>query len=152
MAQLQLFKSINIRKLDSILTQYHHNIYAYKTLAYHIDISIGKNRPFNMALECSWLASEVCEELEGVSLKYQESPINWKSILPYNPYYAAVEPRTHTSLYESTIDYKNRSKALLLLLEGCLKGSGIVVPKQAYKLTDKLNNLALTIKHEGNKL
>lgn len=152
MKQLLLFKNIDVKKLDSVLTELYHSVYAMKTFAMHQEISGSSKKAFNLTLELSRNFSELCSELSDLSLKYTHmTETEWMRAAVYNPYYAAVEPRSTLRLYEIALDYKSRSNAILLRLEAILRAGSLKVPKKVEEIRTNLKKVADYIKYEGIK-
>ena len=151
--QLVLFKKVDARKLDSVLTELHNQIYALKHFALIIETSDSRNRAFNLTLDAMRTTVDLCAGLSDTSLKYLHWKKNqWEKLKVYEPYYAALEPRSSFRLYEIASDYKSRSNAILLRLRACLRDSGIPVPKEADEITVLLTKITKQLKHEGFEL
>lgn len=147
--QLVMFKNVDVKRLDSILTELHNLIYAMKHFALIIEVSIGKGTPFNYTLESTRTIADIIIELSDLSFKYQDnSPESWKRVIHYEPYYAALETRSPSRLYEIASDYKSSSNAILLRLEACLRAGAIKVPKEVGELRIIMDKIKRSLYNE----
>lgn len=148
--QLVLFKNVDVKRLDSILTELEHMIYAMKHFALHQEISLGRNKSFMWTLENAKVIAEVAESLCDLSFKYQDRGKEyWEKITVYQPYYPALEPRSPFILTDIARDYKSRCNAILLRLQGCLRPAGIAMPRKSNEIIKNLEKITDYLRHES---
>lgn len=107
----------------------------YKHQALHTEISVGRIRPFMLTLETVRLACDLAAILAPDSPKYKYmKEKNWKDRAVYEPYYAALEPRSGYNLYTLAYNNKNSSKRILLRFRTIVEKYG----EKALNIFDKL--------------
>jgi len=140
--QLILFKGVDVKKLDSSLSELYDAIYATKTFALCIETTYGKSPAFKLALSITEDLADLCSELSDLSLKYMaHTQAMWDKTSKYDPYYSALEPRSPSRLVEIASDYKSRSKVMLLRLRACLERGSITVPHQLEEINKKFDQI-----------
>lgn len=150
MNQLMLFKNVDVKKLDTTLTELQWMIFSMKHLALNQEISGTSKRAFNLTLEVARNFAELCHELSDVSLKFiHMRKKDWDALAVYEPYYPALEPRSSFDLYKVALDYKSRCNALLLRLEAILKSGAIKVPRKTEEIRKNLDKVTQYLKYEG---
>lgn len=152
MKQLILFKNIDVKKLDSTLTEINRSIYDMKYFALHQEISGTSKQAFNLTLELARNYAQLGHELSDLSLKFQHTTKKqWEGFAVYDPYYAALEPRSSFRLYDVARDYKSRSNAILLRLEACLKSGAIKVPAKVEEIRKNADKICKYLYDESTK-
>jgi hypothetical protein len=114
--QLDLFESSDPTKVDACVFELQNLMFSYKWVALLTEISIGKdNKAFIRLKAAAECLSKLCSILSPLSGKYRSTTSEaWKRMGTYDPYYAALEPRSPWDLHRVASDYKSRSKAILL--------------------------------------
>lgn len=152
MKQLILFKNIDVKQLDGILTEISHKIYDMKHFALHQEISSTSRKAFNLTLELARNFAELGAELSDLSFKYNHmGKKDWERLSVYNPYYPALEPRSSFRLLDVASNYKSRSNAILLRLEACLKSGAIKPPTKIEEIKKNLEKVCKYLKDESTQ-
>ena len=150
--QLILFKGIDVKRLDSVLTELYNLIYATKTLALIIETTHWKNKAFDTALLNVALIAELCSDLSDLSFKYMAHTEDMsRKSSSYNPYYSALEPRSPSRVVEIAFEYKSQSKAILLRLRACLEKGSIKIPYQVEEINKNFAKIPILL-NESTKL
>lgn len=128
-----------VRELEAQLT-------GMKWHAMKIDMFVGKDSPaLHKTLEIVRDYGNLCAELSPRSDKYKNLTGEvWKRRSSYEPYYAPVDERSTLDLYETTLDYKRRSKAIYVRLERLAE-----IPSEYSKLIEKYEEVAKILKRGG---
>jgi hypothetical protein len=151
--QTILFKNIDVKKLDDVLFELHNSIYAMKTLALRIETSTNIPNLHLLPIECGKEIAALCKSISDLSLRYLDHPETyWDKVWVYNPYYAALEPRSLPDLYDLSRDYQSRLEAFLLRLEAILRNGSIVMPKEIRRVREKFKTMVTAIGYEKFKL
>jgi len=123
--QLELFKKLDLTKVDRLVTELESLIYDYKYQALLIEISAGKDKAFMWTLEAVRVLGDLAQLIAKDSPKYKSlSKDAWKRKTTYEPYYAALEPRSSIDLVQVCRNSKSRSKAILLRFKPILENFG----------------------------
>lgn len=114
--QLDLFEASSPAKVDSCVYEFQSLMFSYKWVALLTEISIGKD---NKAFICLKATAETIAKLLALlsphSGKYRSTNKEaWKRMGTYDPYYAALEPRSPYDLHRIASDYKSRCNSLIL--------------------------------------
>jgi hypothetical protein len=145
--QLEIFNKIPTDKLNQLIFEVLGRISVYKHQALHIEISIGRERPFMFSVEMVRLFCELGQILCQDSPKYRHlKEKEWKSKSRYEPYYAALEPRSAFNLGLLSKDNKSRSKAILLRFRGILDMYGEPVQQLLEKIDKNDEKIYLELK------
>lgn len=145
--QLEIFKKIPTDKLDKLIFEVISQVSVYKHQALHIEISIGRERPFLFSVEAVRLYCELGQILSQDSPKYRHlKEKEWKSKSRYEPYYPALEPRSAFNLGLLSKDNKSRSKAMLLRFKGILDMYGQPVSQILEKIEKNDEKIYLELK------
>ena len=109
--QLTLFTPLDPIKVDRLVYELESMIYTYKHQALHTEISIGRTKPFLNCLQIVDALAKLAALIARDSPKYKYVGLEgWQRKAVYEPYYAALEPRSPLGLYELASDNKSRSK------------------------------------------
>lgn len=149
--QILLFRNVDVKRLDSILTELSNMIYALKSFALLVEISQETKSTAHYALLDAVVdIAGICAELSDVSLQYLDVPKEeWKRKTVYDPYYAAIDQRSPRNLYEVSSDYKSRCNRLLMRLGACLEEAAIKMPVGAHRLMHNLEKTKRNLYKNG---
>lgn len=149
-----MFKNINVKRLDSVLTELQSLILDCKYLALQLEMFLPDNQSAHFqAIETGRSVAQLIKSCQDLSIKYIDyAPDFWDKLAIYSPYYAALEPRSPFRLYEIAFQHKSRSNAILLRLEAILREGSVHIPMEVDEVRKNFSKLEAKLYNEKFEL